>query len=522
MKSFLFKNLLACLIICTISSTVCGAKTICYIPIDDRPVNYERVIWLCKASGFELLIPEKEMIGTRLDNMEPLPGGRTSGDRKALIQWLKSIEGKCDYYILSADQMLSGGLVASRWLSNIDLSFEEGICNYLLTLSKKYPVLVFDTIMRLASTNDYQGYKLEEYNKFNSYGKKSRLILKDAELNITNIIQNYDKDQDGHIIDNCGLSAEQIQKYFDSRSRKLLLSDRLLSDSGNFLYYYLGVDDSSPNNTIQTNEINYFKRKIQHKNGMVSIGTDELGVLGIAYICAREYPGTKVNVEYYGGKENEYADSYNYLSLREVIDNKLSFLGIEKTKDANSLNLLVLTRSDKYDESIRALIDRAQDLTKEKKAVCIVDPNSGFQMHDHKTALGKALIDSDIPLLELMGYSSWNTAANSTGIALANSIARYSYISTFTPTHESNENFIKLMTFSYLKDIAYKSCGFQSMDDDPSTRYSFPYILEKLNRSDIITDFKHFKTERHSPIVISNITHPWNRQFELLFEIRLD
>ena len=91
-----------------------------------------------------------------------------------------------------------------------------------------------------------------------------------------------------------------------------------------------------------------------------------------------------------------------------------------------------------------------------------------------------------------MGYSSWNTAANSTGIALANSIARYSYINAFTPTQESNENFIKLMTFSYLKDIAYKSYGFQSMEDDLSTRYSFPYILEKLNQSDIIVNFKHY------------------------------
>lgn len=520
MKFHFFKRLLASiLLLCAINTAVGKVKTIGYIPIDDRPVNYERVVWLCKAAGFNILIPEKEMIGTRLDNMEPYAGGRTSGDRARVWDWLKQSEGKCDYYIISADQMLSGGLVASRWLSNTDLSFEYSLCDYLIHLSEKYPVLIFDTIMRLASTNDYQGYKLEEYSKFITYGGKDRYTLKDESLTPDNIAYYYDKDPHGQTIECSGLTGQQIEKYFASRKRKLLLSDKLLTGSDKYLYYYLGVDDSSPNNTIQTNEINYFKNKIKNRNGMVSIGTDELGVLGVAFIAAKEYPGTKVHIEYFGGKENDYADPYNYLPLNEVINNKLEFLNISKTDGEEDLNILVLTRSDNYMQAIDSLISKAKSLLSCEKAVCVIDPNSSFQTSDHKTKLGKFLIDSGIPLLELMGYSSWNTAANSTGIGLANSIARYSYLNASTPSPSSNDNFIALMTFSYLKDISYKSCGFCSMDDDPQVPYTFPYVLNKLNSSEIITDFKHFSTTGHRPIRVSKITNPWNRPFELLFNI---
>lgn len=523
MKIHFFKSLLASVLLLYAINTATGkSKTIGYIPLDDRPVNYERVIWLCKAAGFDILIPEKELIGTKLDNMDPYPDGRTSGDRVRILDWLKQSEGKCDYYIISADQLLSGGLVASRWLSNTDLSFEYGLCDYLIQLSKKYPVLVFDTIMRLASTNDYQGYKLEEYSKFITYGGKNRYILEDKSLNPDNIAYYYDKDPHGHTIDSCGLTGRQIKRYFDSRKRKLLLSDKLLTGNENYLYYYLGVDDSSPNNTIQTNEINYFKNKLKNKNGMVSIGTDELGVLGIAFIAAKEYPGTKVHIEYFGGKEHEYADPYNYLPLNVVIDNKLKFLNISKTDGEEDLNILILTRSDNYTQAINALIDKAKSLISRGKAVCIIDPNSNFQTSDHKTSLGKFIIDSGIPLLELMGYSSWNTAANSTGIGLANGIARYSYLQNSTPSPESNDNFIALMTFSYLKDISYKSCRFCSENDDPQIPYSFPYVLNKLNDSDIVTNFDNFKTIRHKTISVSKITNPWNRPFELLFEIKLD
>lgn len=104
---------------------------VAYIPIDNRPVNYDRVKMLAKSVGFELLMPEEDTFRTALDNMKPNKNGSTYGDREKLLNWLKETDKTCDYFVLSLDQLLSGGLVASRWLDNTDLTFEFEVADLL-------------------------------------------------------------------------------------------------------------------------------------------------------------------------------------------------------------------------------------------------------------------------------------------------------------------------------------------------------------------------------------------------------
>ena len=61
------------------------------------------------------LSPEGDLYRTRLDGQDPNPNGTAYGDRAGLYAWLQEREAAgCDRYILSLDQMLSGGLVNSR------------------------------------------------------------------------------------------------------------------------------------------------------------------------------------------------------------------------------------------------------------------------------------------------------------------------------------------------------------------------------------------------------------------------
>ena len=76
------------------------------------------------------------------------------------------------------------------------------------------------------------------------------------------------------------------------------------------------------------------------------------------------------------------------------------------------------------------------------------DPGSG--------ALAGALVDSELPLTMLLGYSSWNTVGNAIGIAVSQGVARLNYLKFSSEvTQASNEAFIKTMTFAYIKDITY-------------------------------------------------------------------
>ena len=117
---------------------------VAYIPIDNRPVNFDRVKMLAKSVGFELLMPEEDTFRTALDNMKPNKNGSTYGDREKLLEWLKETDKTCDYFVLSLDQLLSGGLVASRWLDNTDLTFEFEVADYIIELAKNNTVVLVE------------------------------------------------------------------------------------------------------------------------------------------------------------------------------------------------------------------------------------------------------------------------------------------------------------------------------------------------------------------------------------------
>lgn len=131
-------------------------------------------------------VPEEDLYRTALDNMEPNKDGSTIGNRKALLEWLREADKTCDYFIISLDQALSGGLVGSRWLSNTDLTFEYEIADEIIRLCKTNTVFLFDTVMRLASIANYQGYGLDDYNILRAYGQVARKTLYGDDLTIEN------------------------------------------------------------------------------------------------------------------------------------------------------------------------------------------------------------------------------------------------------------------------------------------------------------------------------------------------
>ena len=502
------------------------AKTICYVPIDDRPVNCERVEYLCAAVGFDLLMPEKELTGTRLDNMEPFEGGRTCGDRQALFEWLKACEGKCDYYVLSLDQLLSGGLVSSRWLAGEDISFEQQVCDYVRNLSLRYPVILFDTVMRFASTVGYGGYDYTQYNALREYGMKPRKVLQGADLSPENIVAAYGISPSGQSIAHPGLNEEQLQRYFASRRRKLLLAQSILQGQSNFDWVFLGVDDTAPGNNIQSNELEYLGTLLG-PNGCIGTACDDLGLMSIARVALQEYGPVQVDIRYFGGKQMENADSYNYLSLEEDIAQKFKFMGLQYA-DApreDCLTVLVLTRAESpqaYDNARAELLATARDMLDAGLPLCVVDANSGEPHYNPATMLGKELIDSGIPLLELLGFSCWNTASNAVGIGFSTSAARYAYLRAGRPSRSSNRAFVQSMAFCYLKDISYKYCGFRADRFDSTAPYSYNYVLERLNASPVATSFSPLRTAPHGPVSVSNFRYPWNRTFEALFDVNVD
>lgn len=483
---------------------------IAYIPLDNRPVNKERVEFLAGSAGFELLIPDEDLYRTALDNMTPNSDGSTIGNRKALLEWLKSVESECDYFVISLDQLISGGLVGSRYLSNTDLSFEMEVSDYIIELAKTKHVVLFDTVMRLASTVGYQGYDLNTYNTLRSYGQKARKQLSGSQLTVDNIIAGYRYDANGRYI-SVAVSDERLDRYLASRERKLRVIDYLLTNASEDIErIYIGVDDSSPEITIQTNEINYIT-SLGGENMTLFAGADELGLMGIAAVATDVYGQAECNVTYFGEGKSWAADGFDTDTLEACINKHFSSIGATTdSKSENALQVLVLTQSNSRSYYADQLMKRAVANINAGIPTCIIDASN----NNHE--LPQKMLDYDYDIAKLLGYSNWNTVANATGIAVSNAVARYLYLyNSENVTEESNKAFLKTLTFGLIKDISYKRKGITNLND--SSAYGPATIIKRVNESEIMVKDGEFAP--HGKVSVSNFRYPWNRSFEATFDV---
>ena len=124
MKKRILAAVLACLLLagCGIQRTeplaaepAASGTEIAYVPLDDRPDNVERVVYLAESLGYQLVMPEETLYRTALDGQPKNFDSLQRGEPWSLYTWVLDQEAAgCDRYILSLDQLHSGGLVSSR------------------------------------------------------------------------------------------------------------------------------------------------------------------------------------------------------------------------------------------------------------------------------------------------------------------------------------------------------------------------------------------------------------------------
>ena len=89
-------------------------------------------------------------------------------------------------------------------------------------------------------------------------------------------------------------------------------------------------------------------------------------------------------------------------------------------------------------------------------------------------------------------------------------------------TAQANVGFLKSMTFSYIKDISYK-CFCNSIEEmmHDISSCAVDKVLERINNGLVITSFKPYAASSHGDVRVSDFRYPWNRQFEMNFDIKI-
>ncbi len=549
-------------------------KTIAYVPLDDRPDNVERVVYLAESLGYALSIPDRDLYRTALDGQPLNENGTQHGDMERLYQWvLEQEEAGCDRYILSLDQLHSGGLVASRSARGYELPgggtaqvftlLEELMA--ALAADEHNVVWLLDSVMRLAPTVGYEGGTLEEYNAIRAFGALPRRTLEGETLNLEAICESYWWGPNGENLraqTKAEGTYETALRSLRSRERKLLLSyvvqDTLAKPGYENFRLLIGIDDSSLEDCIQKNEIAFLRkglRTVKGEDGERRIdwllsGVDDLAFKSVArlYLDETGWAGGRACVQYFGGTEDRPACEYDFQPLTEIMAEHLAFFDLREA-DIADLQILVLTQPEdgaKKDVYRKQLIGAIQDCEKARRPAVLIDASNGT----YGTTVYEALT-KQAELGYLVAYSGMLDMAIVTGTALSHGVARLAVLKNGDGTDACDRAWARTLADSVLKDFCYKGVVRNDLlayirndlGGDANNFYSPALdredllqrlaegmeketapVIRNLERSSFLSSapYNGETEERHwGGVALENYRFPWDRAFEIGMDIRL-
>ncbi len=548
-------------------------KTVAYVPLDDRPDNVERVVYLAESLGYALDMPDRDLYRTALDHQPPNENGTQCGDPWALYQWvLEQEEAGCDRYILSLDQLHSGGLVASRSMTGYDIELPDGGTARVYSMMEKLltalsadennVVWLLDSVMRLAPTVGYEGGTLEDYNAIRAFGALPRQTLEGEALNLEDLEENYWWGPNGENLRSQTKEEgtyETALRHVRSRGRKMTLSyvvqNTLRKPGYENFRLLIGIDDSSLEDCIQKNEIAYFRQGLRtDENGRqidwLLSGVDDLAFKAVArmYLDETDWGGHSVNIQYFGGTEDRPACEYDFQPLWKIVDEHLQFFDLLEDKAAH-LHVLVLTQPE--DETLKQTyisqaLQTLEDRRKQQQPTILIDAGNGTYGTAFYVALTKKA-----ELGYLLAYSGMLDMAIVTGTALSHGVARYAVLRNGENTDAMDRAWARTLADSVLKDFCYKCVvrndllhyirndlggdanNFWSPEldredllrrlEEGMERETAP-VIRNLERSSFLSSAPYngeAGERRWGGIALENYRFPWDRAFEIGMDIRL-
>lgn len=557
---------LALALLCACFLPSCGQETaeearpVIYIPLDNRPINDLQVRLLARSLGMELLMPEESLYASAI-NGAVTAAGLQYGDRAALLAWLMEHEKDADVIVLYLDQLLSGGLMNSRCMEGSNTvtlpdgrSFSEyDIIDYVASLAETHTLYVIDSQFRLATSNDYLDFTMDDYTISRAYGQLERPALKEN-ASIEDVIALYTVLADGSDPAAAAELTEEQAAYFFSgepsplsrylaiRERKLRLNAYALQTLYTLpqVRYFFGVDDSAAGNNIQSLEYTYLNRLAGGTLEKLS-AIDCLGELAISCLsnerCGSE--SVSVSVRYYGSKDN--ALNYAGHTVSEAVEQTLRLCGGTKTDSDAEVDILVACDAGSEEASLQAgqaLIAQLKENTAKEQPTIYLD---------FAGAVNPTLpCDAEITLLLSAGLHA-NGSGASAIMGISQGLARYRALQSGELLGEScHEAFLQELLLMFAKGYYWKSQSKWEMEqglnemglsgtnltmaDEEQLTQIGQMLTEKINASSAailasfkggkyITSLSPYKTKSVRAAAIENCRYPWLRNFEFTADL---
>jgi len=466
-------------------------KKIALIPIDNRPICYTLIEQICAVNeDIKLYLPERKLLG----------GLQDAADVSGILNWLKTLD-EPDYLIISLDTVAYGGLVPSRRITD---SYDE-IKTRLLAFKDAIKALntkvfAFSSIMRISNNNINE----EEKEYWNPWGTRifqySYHLHKSRALKEANCVINT-------------VPADILEDYINTRKRnfeinKLYLNwlqegvlDTLVYSKDDTGEYGLNVEEAQTLGALA---------KTRNLNAIIKTGADEIPLTLLARaIRGDNYVKIKPVFVFDGSKG--LISKYEDISVENCVKSQLSLAGVDIDTSENP-EITMVVNNFSFEQGDLVLGDVVNSLSKDFKL-----PEPPYFIADINNANGsdnelvRRLTDKKMEIGTMLGYSAYNTSANTIGssLCIALNTAQALKNGSFNKTA-----FKRLMAVRFLDDWAYQANVRKQVREQGS---DFEEAL-KAHRDDFlryeekIKKFLDFDFDAEYSL-------PWRRSFEIEVKI---
>lgn len=490
---------------------------IALIPLDDRPCNTRFPQQIARIGADEILVPPLELLGRF----------NTPGRPTALSRWLERTP-EISALIVSVDMLAYGGLVASR---KPQVGVEEALERLEVLRSFRrerpnVPIFAFNILMRLAITMDGDEAVANYYNVM----RYARLCDEAERFDSAYLRDERDKVK-------AQIPHRVLEEYLQARARNHAVNSQMLDWLAENVFDYLLItqEDASEFGLHRQEQERLLARANELKVGdkmSLHPGADEAALT----LLARHW-NTNVSFKLHASSESDmkniapFEDRPYDLALSQHVAAMRGVL-IENEAQSESegadFHLFVNapvggSQKDESEENRAARLERLQPfieavIENSKRPNCRVALCDVAFPNGADNALMTQLEEHGV-LGNLVAFSGWNTAGNTTGTLLAQCAAMQRALWRGEDTGNLNRNFV----FERLIDDWFYQAQVRAKIERaareaglvPHSMGEAGGLVESQARREL-KGFAQILAKRHFDTTLraSEITLPWRRAFE--------
>ena len=493
---------------------------IVYLPLDERPCNYEFAARIAEDSGVKVIRPELHCLGKK----------KQPADFEAVKSFLVDNAPDADAYILSVDMLLYGGIVPSRLhsLTCDELGERLGVIKQIKEINPKAKIYAFALIMRCPKYSSAD----EEPDYYEFCGRE--IFLSGQIKHKTDLGLLSEEESEVALAEYVDIVGDHITDFENRRllNREMLINTiAMLHREIDFLI--IPQDDSAEfGYTSMDREL--IKAAIK-ENGFDDVamypGADEVGMTLLAR-AACDYVGytPRIYCDFAHPSAPSITPLYEDRPLGKTLPFQIDSAGCVRSDSRSESDIILYLnypsrlpvevweeKSAGYDErELDGFIGRMQRDVEEGRVVALAD---GAYCNGGDAELMQ-LIYSRMSPLSLSAYAGWNTSSNTLGTVICQAV----FVSLFGDSAGQK----KFLAERIYEDVGY--CGkvrkYVTENILPGMGYDY---FNAGETSGAVADVVRSELEKYIGGVLPDIAReysidrcqmPWKRMFEVDLTVR--